>query len=100
MSRSLRIAWPAVLLAAGLSAHTAVGQPPPDYGPQQKSPVQHSPVQAPQAVKSAAPQVVKRTILVPETTYKTVTREQVVMKPVQREETIPITRIVPERRTV
>ena len=68
------------------------------YGPAQ-SPVQ-TPVQAPSPIQAPspvqAPQMVTRTIMVPETKYELRTVKETVYKPVQRQKTVPLTRMVQE----
>ena len=84
----------AALLAAGPAGPLTtrlLGAP-----PQQPSPVQKQ-IQAPAAVSSAP---MTKTVLVPQTTYKTITQEQVVLKPVLREKTVPVTRMVSENQTL
>src|SRR5262245_24335591 len=80
----------ATFLAVGLLAGQLLAGPPPAQAPQQ----------APMASPVQAPQTITKTIMVPETTYKTVTQTCTVMKPVTRQESVPYTRMVAENQTV
>jgi hypothetical protein len=56
-----------------------------------------SPVQAPtQAPKAPAPQVITKTVLVPQVTYKTVTVQDVVCRPEVHQQTVTVCKLVPE----
>src|SRR5262245_6046423 len=92
MSRTLRFHWAASNLAGALIGTIALAGGPGE--------AKYSPVQAPQASAETAPQVVTRTVMVPETTYQTVTQQQVVCRPVVRQKTVPVTRVIPEAQTV
>src|SRR5688572_30357964 len=92
MSRNLSLAGLAatVMAAASLTANAALGAG------------GSGPVQAPATAGHAAPTcgVVTRTIMVPQTTYKTISVSDVEMRPVTRTRTVPVTRLVPETQTV
>jgi len=86
----------AVALVASLASTCPAAGPNPTQAPTQ-APVQ-APVQAPlpAPMKEAAPQVVTKTIMVPHTTYKTITVPDVVCKPELRQKTVTVCRSIPE----
>lgn len=88
-------------LVASLASYAAAAGPVPIQAPAKgavQAPIQ-APVQAPlpgPTKEAYAPQVVTKTIMVPHTTYKTITVPDVVCKPEVRQKTVTVCRSIPE----
>lgn len=111
MIKLLTIAVAVVFSITAMAAQAAQPDqalpPPPGVTPTQyaaptKSPTQ-SPAQAPTqapAAAACAPQTVTCTVMVPQTTYKTVTVPSVQFTPEQRQQNVTVCRMVPETQMV